>query len=216
MVLTAERISDDGENIFLRVRKPFDVKGEILVELDNGETITNAQRRKVFALLNCISADLGYTPVEVIKEMMKLYYLGYTGALRSAFSLSDCPKETASEFIGFLIDFCISNQIPCNEPLQSLCEDLERYMYSCLMGKRCACCGKKGELHHVTAIGAGRDRRKVYQIGMWVMPLCREHHTEMHKVENRQFYDKYHICPVKLTEKVGKVYRLTKKNLRKE
>ncbi len=213
MILHAEKVADDGENVFLRVRKPYtEIKGEILVEVDNGEHISAAQRRKIYKLLRYISTDTGYTSDETLKEMLKLEFTAYTGKVRRIFSLANCSKETASEFISFLIDFCLNQGIACDEPLQSLCEDMERYMYACLMGKKCCVCGKPADLHHYDAIGR-RNRRQVYQIGMLVMPLCREHHTEMHTKENMVFRNKYHVQPVPLTVKVGKVYNLTRANL---
>lgn len=213
MIVKAEVVADTGSELFIKVEKPFDKVGNVLVELDDGRQITTAQRRKVYVLLNCISEHTGFTPMETIKEMMKLYYLGWTGRIVQAFSLSDCSVETASDFITFLIDFCITNGVACNEPLQALCDDLEKYIYSCLHNKKCAVCGGKADLHHFDAIGMGNDRKTMYQIGMRVLPLCRKHHTEMHGMTNDEFMKRYHVCPVPLTEKVGKVYRLTKKNL---
>lgn len=212
MIIKAEVVADNGEEIFLRVRKPQEWKPkEILVELDDGNQITSAQRRKVYVLLNCISEHTGYTPLETIKEMLKLYYLAWTGRILNIFSLSDCSKETASGFITFLIDFCLSNGVACNEPLQSLCDDLSAYIYSCLMNKRCACCGNKADLHHVDTIGMGGDRREMYQIGMRVLPLCRKHHTEAHNIGITAFLSRYHIAPVPLTNKVAGKYRLSRK-----
>lgn len=212
MVIRAEVVADNGEELFLRVRKPQDWKPrEIIVELDDGNQITNAQRRKVYVLLNCISQHTGYTPVEILKEMLKLYYLSWTGRILNIFSLSDCSRETATDFITFLIDFCLANGVACNEPLQSLCDDLSKYIYACLMNKKCACCGGKSDLHHVDAIGMGGNRNTMFQIGMKVLPLCRKHHTEIHMMPNEEFFRKYHICPVKLTDDVAKVYRMSKK-----
>lgn len=215
MIVKAEVVADNGSELFIKVEKPFDKVGNVLVELDDGRQITTAQRRKVYVLLNCISEHTGFTPMETIKEMMKLYYLGWTGRIVQVFSLSDCSVETASDFITFLIDFCITNGVACNEPLQALCDDLEKYIYSCLHNKKCAVCGGKADLHHCTGsrIQMGGNRKKQYQIGARVMPLCRKHHTELHTMPEDIFFSRYHVCPVPLTEKVGKVYRLTKKNL---
>lgn len=214
MIIKAEIVATNDDEIFLKVPKPFDsLSKDILVELDDGRQISAAQRRKVYALLNCISEHTGYTPIETIKEMLKLYYLGWTGRITKVFSLSNCSMETASDFITFLIDFCLSNQVKCNEPLQSLCDDLEKYIYSCLMNKTCCVCGKKADLHHCTGsrVGMGNDRKEMYQIGAKVLPLCRKCHTEIHTMPEENFFKKYHICCVPLTDTVAKKYRLTKK-----
>ena len=215
MITKAEVVAQNDNEIFLRVPKLVDNLGDVLVELDDGRGISTAQRRKAYVLLNCIADHTGYSPEET-KEVMKFYYAGWTEHLNREFSLSNCSMETASEFITFLIDYCLTNGVACNEPLQSLCCDLERYIYSCLMNKKCCVCGRKGELHHIDTIGSGGNRKTMYQVGMRVMPLCRKHHTEMHTIPDGDFYKRYHVCPVPLTEKVGKVYRMSKKNLEKK
>lgn len=83
----------------------------------------------------------------------------------------------------------------------------------CLLHKKCCVCGTKAELHHVTAIGMGRDRTEVFQIGIPVLPLCRKHHTEWHTLGNNTFNAKYHVEPFKLTKEIAKKYNLTKKNM---
>ena len=54
-------------------------------------------------------------------------------------------------------------------------------------------CGRPGEIHHVDAIGMGRDRRRVDDRRMRKICLRREHHTEAHKIGQPAFMDKYHV-----------------------
>ena len=122
-------------------------------------------------------------------------------------------QSQARLYITYLIDFCILHGIDTGEPLYKLCEDIERYVWACLMQKRCAVCGKKAELHHVKAIGLGRNRNRIYQIGMPVLPLCRLHHNEAHRIGQDTFLKRYILKPIKLTYEIGKIYRLTNKNL---
>ena len=107
-----------------------------------------------------------------------------------------------------LVEIIIEYGIPTKEPLYGLCDDLARYTYACLMNKKCAVCGRKTELHHVDAVGMGRDRREINHIGMRALPLCREHHEEAHKIGNIAFLERYHLEPIAIDERIAKKYGL--------
>lgn len=183
------------------------------IGLPDGRYISAEQRKKAYALMNDIAEWAGYQP-EHIKRLMKTeFVVKHMQALtKQIFSLSDCDMTTAREFITFLIDFIIEFDIPVKQPLTSLCEDVEKYVYTCLMHKKCCVCGQAAELHHVERIGYGRNRKEIYQIGMLVMPLCRVHHVECHNVAQDTFNKKYHICAIKLDKNIAKIYKLTSKN----
>ena len=121
---------------------------------------------------------------------------------------------TARLFITYLIDFCILHGVDVGEPLYQLSEDIPRYVWACLMNKRCAVCGRKAELHHVDAVGMGRNRKEICHVGMRALPLCREHHTEIHNVGQEDFLRRYFLEPVKIDERIADVYRLRKKSRR--
>jgi len=54
----------------------------------------------------------------------------------------------------------------------------------------CSVCGQQAEPHHLEAIGMGMNRKKPTPRHYSAIPLCREHHTEIHW--NRQkFEEKY-------------------------
>lgn len=181
----------------------------VTVEFDDGRGLTAAQRRKAYVLLGYISEWTGYTPLETVKELTKFAFMGtgYT-CKRKLFSLSDCDRTTARMYITFLIDFCIINHINCGEPLWKLCEDIPKYIYACLMNKACAVCGKKAELHHVDAVGTGRNRKEICHIGMRCLPLCRKHHNEIHNIGKDDFMKRYMIQPIKIDERIADFYKL--------
>ena len=124
------------------------------------------------------------------------------------FRLSTATVSQARAYITMLIDIVIENGIPTKEPLAALCEDISKYVYSCLVNKKCAVCGKKAELHHVDAVGMGFDRTQINHIGKRCLPLCREHHNEWHKIGGAAFESKYHLIPIKIDERIAKAYRL--------
>ena len=188
---------------------------KIQIGLPDGRTISPEQRRKAYALMREIAEWMGDLP-EYVKRLMKMEFMvtRMQALEKHIFSLSDCDMTTAREFITYLIDFIIEHDVPTQTPLIELCEDIGRYVYACLMHKKCAVCGANHvDLHHTQAVGAGRNRDEIFQIGMPVLPLCREHHMESHNIGQKSFMDKYHLKPIGLTVEIGKVYGLTKKNL---
>ena len=188
---------------------------DVLVQFDDGRGITPEQRRKAYVLLRYIAAWAGYIPMEAAKALTKTYFAAQEYDLRDGtFSLADCDRTTARLYITFLIEFCVLHDVPIGtDPLNELCEDIPRYVWACLMNRRCACCGGKAELHHVDAIGMGRNRKEIPQLGMKVLPLCRKHHNEIHRIGKTDFLKQYMLEAIELTEDIGRVYRLTKKNM---
>ena len=180
------------------------------VEFVDKRRISAKQRKKAYVLISYIAAWWGYTPVEAMKEMLKLMFVGEAETLRRSFSLSDCDMTTARMFITYLIDFCLLHGVDVGEPLYQLSEDIPRYVWACLMNKRCAVCGRKAELHHCngSVIGMGRNRKEICHIGMRTLPLCREHHTEIHKIGQEDFLKRYILEPVRIDERIAKVYGL--------
>ena len=171
------------------------------VRIDDGRSITADQRRKIYATMRDIADWMGDAP-EAVKEYFKWSFCG-DGEYED-FSLSDVDRETASAFLGYLIDFCIFHGVPCKDPLWDRCEDIERYMYACVMTRTCCITGKKNaHIHHVDRVGMGRNRDEICQVGMRVVPLSADLHTMIHYSGGEtEFYQKHHIIPIALTEKM--------------
>jgi len=214
LVGTVVEERDDGLTVFVPFphgkKRPEGYQPTVGVELVDERHISADQRKKAYVLISYIAAWWGYTPLECMKEMLKLMFIGEAKTLRRSFSLSDCDMTTARLFITYLIDFCILHGVDVGEPLYQLSEDIPRYVWACLMNKRCAVCGRKAELHHVDAVGMGRNRKEICHIGMRALPLCREHHTEIHAVGWEDFLRRYILEPVKIDERIADVYRLWK------
>lgn len=226
----------DGQ--FLTIVAPFD-KSYILeqknivdceVRLNDGRTISNSQRRKIFALVSDIGDYVSGISnkreyAEILREMKLLYVidtadkevvrrqltLRYCELLDiDVFSLSDVDMTTAKDFISWLIELCVSNDIPTNDSLLDITEDINRYLYLCCAKRKCAICGKKADIHHVDTVGRGNNRRTIHHLGKDVQPLCRLHHTEAHTIGKDTFNKKYHISSIKLDEYLCKVLGLKK------
>ena len=189
--------------------------------LPDGRRISPEQRRKVYALIGEVAEYVdgirSAGTIESAKKTLKMEFMlsRMEGMERRLFSLSDCDVTTARAFINFLVEFIIENDIPTRVPLIENCEDIAAYVYACLMNKKCAVCGRHADLHHVDVVGMGRDRKEICHIGMRALPLCREHHTEIHSIGQEGFLRRYIVEPVKIDERIADVYGLRKKSRRK-
>lgn len=187
---------------------------DVEIILPDGRRISPEQRRKVYALIGEIAEYVdgirNAGTIESAKRTLKMEFLlsRMEGMERRLFSLATCDVTTAREFINFLVEFIIENDIQTRAPLIENCEDIERYVYACLMSKKCAVCGRHADLHHFDVVGMGRDRTEICHLGMRALPLCREHHTEIHAIGREDFLKKYFLEPVRIDERIAKVYRL--------
>lgn len=207
----------DNDTITIRVKADaqgwiFDHNArDIEVRIDDGRRITAEQRRKIYATLRDIAEWMGDMP-ESVKEYFKFSFCG--DEEHENFSLSDVDRETASEFLTYLIDFCIQNGVPCSDPLWDRCEDIERYMYACVMTRTCCITGRKNaQIHHVDRVGM-RKRDEICHIGMLVVPLSAELHQMVHMTRDEKgFYEQHHITPIALTEKMVRHLHIGKVNV---
>ncbi|MGE4213802.1 MAG: putative HNHc nuclease [Anaerotignaceae bacterium] len=201
-------IGFSGENLVIQTQE--NSREEIMakkinrveIRFDDGRTITADQRKKAYAIIGEISRWSGYLPEEA-KEWLKFYFTAIYGQLEY-FSLSDCSVTTAREFISYLIDFCLKHDVPCRDSLKDLTDDIGRYLYSCLVNKRCCICGKPADFHHCegSRVGMGRDRTEVPLLGVDGMALCREHHTECHTIGEETFCNKHHVYGLKIDDEL--------------
>ena len=160
------------------------------VLIEDGRHITPEQRKKAYATIGDIAAWTGEAP-EAMKELMKYYHIGRTGS--RYFSLGGCSVDTAREFINTLLEYALENGVPLGDFGVNRADDVEVYLAACIRHRRCAVCGRRGELHHVDTIGMGFDRESVDDSQKKKMCLCREHHTEAHQIGQQKFNEKYHI-----------------------
>lgn len=125
------------------------------------------------------------------------------------FSLSDAPMSLVAAFQRFLARFIVRHDIPTRKPMLNYVDDIGDYIYSCLINKKCAICGKRADLHHVERVGMGRNREEIIHEGMECLPLCREHHTEAHTMPDGDFFEKHHLDGgIKLDKTLCRIYGL--------
>ena len=160
------------------------------IRLDDGRHISAGQRKKIYATIRDIADYTGYMPEEE-KEWLKYLHISRTGD--AYFSLSTCSMDVAREFINTILEYAIEHGIPLSERGVERADDIGRYLFYCIKHKKCAVCGRDGEIHHVDAIGMGRDRRTVDDSNSRKICLCRTHHTIAHQRGMRAFEQMYHV-----------------------
>lgn len=186
---------------------------ECYVEFIDSRRLSDKQRRMCYALIRAI-ADWSGDSQEGIKTALKLdFSIEHIETLgEKLFSLSDAPMSLVAEFQRYLISFILEHDVPLNFSLREYVDDVEHYVYMCLIHKRCAVCGKRAELHHLDAVGMGNDRTQVTHIGREAMSLCREHHTEYRTVGRLEFIQRYHFNGgVEIDKTIAKIYKLKTK-----
>ena len=160
------------------------------IRIDDNRTITAEQRKKIFATIKDIAIFTGDHP-EGLRAWLLYQYCAETGEM--PFSLSNCSISQAREFITFIIDFILKEDIPLSDAALSRTDDIDRYLWGCIKYKRCAVCGRRGETHHWDAIGMGNDRKTFDDSLKRKIQLCREHHSEAHNIGRDTFGAKYHV-----------------------
>lgn len=160
------------------------------IRFDDGRHISAEQRKKAYTTIRDISDWTGYLPEEM-KEILKYQHMMRTGD--AYFSLSNCSMDTAREFINTILEFALENGIPLSDNAIERTDDIGRYLYYCLLHKKCAICGKDGEIHHEDAIGMGNDRTKVDDSSYKKICLCREHHTLAHSLGVIRFREMHKV-----------------------
>ena len=186
---------------------------DCLIQMVDARPLSDKQRKACYALIREIAefTGMGNDPT---KEYMKLKFLaedlGETAD--KIFSLSNAPMSLVCAFQRFLVRFILDWDIPCRFSLLEFVDDIQDYIYSCLVNKKCVICGKHADLHHVDHVGIGSNRDEIIHEGMEAMPLCRVHHTECHTIGQQTFNEKYHFDKgIELDKTLCRIYGLKKR-----
>jgi hypothetical protein len=207
--MTTGRATESPSGVVVyTTRPPVDnLSDEVLVYWQDSRSRTLEQIRKAWALMGEIAEYQGQGKDDVYREQSTAFSLKHLEILQGElFHLSTATVSTARAFINLLIEIILEYGIPTKEPLYGLCDDIERYVYACLMNKKCAVCGKKADIHHCegSTVGMGRNRKTMIHLGLELMPLCREHHGECHSMGQKAFNEKYHLQGIPADEKICK------------
>lgn len=216
-------IAADPDGLTIRVSytdwERFTVRqySEVRVELPDGRHRTPEQLRKAWAIMGDmaihISGDKRAAEEDVYRPLAADFSARLQETLQNRlFRLSEASVTEAKDFINFLLDTCLEMEIPLSKSASELTDDIQHYVYSCVMHRRCAVCGRKADLHHVDAVGMGRNRNEIDHAGMRALPLCREHHQEAHNVGNGEFMATYHLEPIVIDQRIIDHLKLGRKD----
>ena len=180
---------------------------EVDVIVNDPYTITDKQRRKVFALVNDIEAHTGQ-PRDWLREMFQ-DYVTFLNGYDKRISLSDCTRKQAGELIDVIIEWIFENDIPLKFKTSDLIKNDRTFLYMATINRKCVICGKHAELAHYQAVGRGRNRRKIEHFGNKVLTLCSNHHREQHTIGMDSFNSKYHLTDswVDVDEKLNRMLK---------
>ena len=189
------------------VRREYE-KAPVDVILNDSRPLSDRQRRCCYAMLRDIS-DWSGMEVDGLKEHFKLDFIARMEEDMELFSLSNARMSVVAAFQTYLARFIVANDVPTRRPMLDYIDDIEDYVYQCVIHKKCPVCGQRADLHHLDAVGMGRDRTQIIHEGLEVISLCRAHHTECHTIGRTAFFEKYHLTGGVTADKtICKIYGL--------
>ena len=204
VILNKYKETDSGTELYITI--PDKKLGEMLtskhikkaeMRFYDGRTISIEQRKMAYATIRDISEYTGYTPEEQ-KQWLKVLYILKTGG--NYISLSDCSMDEAREFINVILEYALEEGVPLKEEAINRTDDIGKYLYFCIKHRKCAVCGREGEIHHEDAIGMGNDRKTVDDSNYKKICLCREHHTTAHQMGKERFRSVYKVYGIVIKE----------------
>ena len=178
------------------------------IDIKDPRVISTEQRKKIYATLKDISDFTGYLP-EQAKGIMKYDYIANTGD--DYFSLSNCSKSTAREFINHLVEFCIKWNVPTSESLLKRTDDINKYLYFCLKNRVCAISNEpNADIHHCKGshVGMGRNRHKINHSKLELIALSRYWHTRVHNEGESDIFEEYKVYGITVDDVTLKILGL--------
>lgn len=170
-------------------------------------TITDKQRRKIFALCNDIEQQTGQP-----REYMRSMFMDYVAFVEGydSLSLSNCTRTQANQIIEVILDWVFHNDIPLNYKTSDLLKQDKSFLYWSTVNRNCIICGKPhSDLAHYEAVGRGFNRNKMNHHDKHVLALCREHHNEQHAIGVKSLDEKYHLQDswIKVDDRLNKMLK---------
>jgi len=173
------------------------------LKLDDSRRISAKQQKRIYLTIKDIANHLGYFPKEAEQLLIENFNINYNENLTS---IPECSMSLARKFLAYLLEFCLQYTVPLSDYAVNRIDNIESYISLCLLYRRCAVCGDIADIHHALddKIQMGNNRNKINHVGRKAIPLCRTHHNQLHNMSENDFYKKYSIKPIPLTEKMVK------------
>lgn len=156
--------------------------------------ITEAHRKKAFALMNEIADHCGYESkgqfyANVIKP-------AYNKAHDTEFSLKagECTVDEYDRFLEFVLDIAIDVGVQFSQSPQHCFNNDDRYFALMIKNRTCCISGTpNADIHHCDCIGMGNNRDDADNSKIPRMALSREKHQECGQIGQEAFDKKYHV-----------------------
>lgn len=185
---------------------------DVEVRLIDSRTRSDKQLRFTWALVGAIADWQGEDKRSVSIQRKMDFLINEIGVNAEMFSLANASMSFVALFLDYLIWFVLHYDIPTKFAIIEYVDDLEGYLYHCLMEKKCCICQLEAVLHHVDTVGMGANRDEIDHLGKECLPLCWKHHHEAHQKGNKDFMELYHIDKgFIITEEIAKKYKLGRK-----
>lgn len=202
--------ADDG--VYLRVFVPDkEIINDIMkyktktgsIKLDDNRKITAKQQKRIYLTIKDIANHLGYFEKEVEQLLIDNFNISHNENLTC---IPECSMSLARKFLAYLLEFCLQYAVPLSDYAVNRIDNIESYISLCLLYRRCAICGNNADIHYALddKVQIGNNRKKINHVGRKVIPLCRIHYHELHSMSEKDFYKKYSIKPIPLTEEMVK------------
>jgi len=173
------------------------------IKLDDNRRISAKQQKRIYLTIKDIANHLGYFPKEAEQLLIDNFNISHNENLTC---IPECSMDLARKFLAYLLEFCLSIDVPLSDYATKRIDDLESYISLCLLYRKCAICGKDADIHHALddRVQMGNNRNKINHVGRKVISLCRIHHNQLHSMSEKEFYKKYSVKPISLTEEMVK------------
>lgn len=200
------------EKVIVGIKENLEeVLNNLPIEVIPVKRLSKAQNGLIHVLLKQFGDELGWD-LKDMKEYQKEQFV--ISRDLEEFSTSKCDMEMANNFISFIIEQALENEINLYimnkqdkryRHILEIDKMTERYVIACLKSKTCAICGRNGaDLHHWNSVASIGGYKFDDGLKTPFLPLCRVHHTEFHNVGKEDFKNKYHIEGVWLNERLVK------------
>ena len=183
-IMVAQRLSDGQMNVI----------GEVL----DKRSITRPQQKLINALFMDAAEYTGDT-FEWWENLLKTMFGNEVGQEDVSIAANGMTQVQAGNFIEFILGFLLAEKIPFRFQEYHLASDISRVLFLYIKYRVCFICGKpNSDYAHFETVGMGRNRKDIDHSQNRFMCLCRDHHTEQHKIGIQTFMKKYHLAPIKL------------------
>ena len=192
--------------------------GKVTTEMrfNDPRKISNEQRKMFYANVGDIAKH------EAEPELLVEWRFKYLYCIKNDLdwiSMSNCSVSDARELITMQIDYILEHDIPLTDHIKNRVQDIDKYLYKCLMLRKCCITGdqRKGKvhIHHCTGskVGMGNNRRKISNKGRKLIALRWDLHDLVEKQGDTELFEKHKVYGITIDDIGLKKLRLSEADI---